>query len=1359
MKYFNTAKSITLLVILILFSRSRSEAQFLTAASYPFTASSKPYTYLTGGTNISFYYGGYDDDYRDNIPIGFPFTFCGTTYTTVTAITNGWMQFGNASSSYYYYPASTSYLPYTAPSVFAGWCDAMGGSGWQVSYLTTGAAGSRVFTLEFKNWTNWSGSPATYISYQYKLYEGANAVELLYKQEAGTAGFASGAAIGIAKSTTDWQTLSNTSASPVSSSTVFNTSTIAGNRPATGQSYLWGVLKKGYNNASTASIASPSGTFCSGVTLPVSVIVKNGGLNQINNLKIYWILDGVPQPVINWTSMIDTMGSTGGNSATVNLGNIFFGAASHTFKVYTSLPNGIADTVNNDDTLSFTLGAALSGVYYVGGASPDFATVVDARNALVARGVCGPVIFKIRAGTYTGAIDLATVNGVSATNRVTFMPDDNVPASAVNINYAATGSGDNYVFQFNGASYITLKNLTINSTSSSSGYGRAIYFNSGSVNDSIVGCTLNAGNQSSTSSNYSCISTNTSGNNFNNLVLQNNTMNGSCGIYYLYGTSSNPTTGFVMENNTINAYYIGTYYFYYLNGAIIRKNTINATGGGNSYMGMYYIYLYGSNPTDISYNSVKGFYGYGMYVSNPTGASLTNRAKIMNNVIISNPSTMAYYGLMVYYASNTDIINNTVITVGPNASSTSYGTSYFYQMYGGNKIMNNLFANYSKGNPINANYPTGYSNNEYDYNTYYTNGTNFSYDPYYGTTTATLPAFRAYSYPAAYNADRNSVFYDPGVNQSTGVPNPADPGAWALNGRGKQVAGNNKDFTGAARPDILANGVPDNGAFELDPTSIPPLATPTGPAVVGGKQYFLFGFDTVASVTWNPTLGITDSLDVRVYSGRKAPGFNLVSPTKFMYFYTDIKQRGSVTTFDFNTEVYYKGPWLGTMPVEANVKMAEKVGPTWVAYNGSSSATNVTRKFISAPGLASFGAFTGIDDGTLFSALIKANGSTIICNGSKVTLKANTGTGYAYQWNKNGAPISGATQDSLVVTQAGDYTVTITAPAGTATSITITVSTVAPPMAQISASGALTYCPGNGLKLSANTGAGLAYQWQLNGLDISGATAQTYSVGTAGTYTVKVKNIGCTTISNATVVNAGPLVVGLGNDTAFCQTKYIPYVLDAGIAGARYQWSTGDTTQKINVYNQSGDYWVIVNAGPNCIDADTIHLAVSPLPSVNAINSLPLGNNTYAFSPAGGQNINNVLWIFGDGTTNNNYTVQHTFPDGNINVRLVMYNDCGSDTAMILRWAANVGSTNNEGYNVKLYPNPAKEKVTLSLDGNVFLKEVTVLNSVGAVVYRGQAGNNEKNITVDISAFAAGTYLMRAVTTDGTVTKPFNITR
>ena len=117
-----------------------------------------------------------------------------------------------------------------------------------------------------------------------------------------------------------------------------------------------------------------------------------------------------------------------------------------------------------------------------------------------------------------------------------------------------------------------------------------------------------------------------------------------------------------------------------------------------------------------------------------------------------------------------------------------------------------------------------------------------------------------------------------------------------------------------------------------------------------------------------------------------------------------------------------------------------------------------------------------------------------------------SGTGLAYQWQKNGANIanggkySGATTATLTITgaaaaEAGNYRCVVSNAGGSATSneaaLTIRAATniSAHPVAQ-------SVCPGATVSFSVTAGGDgtVTYQWQKDTVDISGATASTLQI-------------------------------------------------------------------------------------------------------------------------------------------------------------------------------------------------------------------------------------------------------------------------
>ncbi|MFI5219655.1 MAG: SBBP repeat-containing protein [Bacteroidia bacterium] len=159
---------------------------------------------------------------------------------------------------------------------------------------------------------------------------------------------------------------------------------------------------------------------------------------------------------------------------------------------------------------------------------------------------------------------------------------------------------------------------------------------------------------------------------------------------------------------------------------------------------------------------------------------------------------------------------------------------------------------------------------------------------------------------------------------------------------------------------------------------------------------------------------------------------------------------------------------------------------------------------------------------TLPLATVTPGGSTAICQGDFAFLNANTGANLAYQWKKNGVIIPGANAASYAANAAGTYNVVVTntLTGCIKTNHSGTVIIVNPkPQAVITPPGTITFCAGQSALLTANSGTGYTYKWKKNGTYISGATAQTYTVTTAGKYRVEVtNNYGCSKTSSADTV-------------------------------------------------------------------------------------------------------------------------------------------------------------------------------------------------------------------------------------------------
>ncbi|MFM7496559.1 MAG: cohesin domain-containing protein, partial [Bacteroidota bacterium] len=243
---------------------------------------------------------------------------------------------------------------------------------------------------------------------------------------------------------------------------------------------------------------------------------------------------------------------------------------------------------------------------------------------------------------------------------------------------------------------------------------------------------------------------------------------------------------------------------------------------------------------------------------------------------------------------------------------------------------------------------------------------------------------------------------------------------------------------------------------------------------------------------------------------------------------------------------------------------------------------------------------------SIFASITPA-GSLSICQGSSVTLQANTGANYTYQWRLNGTAIAGATNASFVANAAGGYTVTIADSANCSfTSAPATVIVNPLPTVSISAAGNTTVCQGTAVNLSAAAGTSFAsYQWNLNGTPIAGATTATFAATATGAYTLSVTDAnGCTAISNSVSVTIRELPVAtITGNSSICQGGNTVLSANTG-TGRTYQWKRnnvniiGATSANYTAIT-AGTYTVTVTSNSCSATSNAISITVNSLPTVS----------------------------------------------------------------------------------------------------------------------------------------------------------------
>lgn len=342
----------------------------------------------------------------------------------------------------------------------------------------------------------------------------------------------------------------------------------------------------------------------------------------------------------------------------------------------------------------------LNGTYTIGGASPDFPTIVSAVSSLTTNGVSGPVVFNIRSGIYNEKIQLTAFNGSSNINTVTFKSETNNQNDVSITDEHTAVSTLNYTLYLDGVDNVIFKHLTIEARQSTTiaNLCRVVYiFNDANnirLEDNIIkSFYLNYGDDS-----YSAITAGVGGftagtfrDNDSLFVLRNKIIGG----YYAvasYGQSKTLTTHRFIEENECSNQYMGGIYLSMNNENYVSKNRVTQSQPNSSYIGIRV------NDTErtmlINANSVtltNGSKGVDLFIVNKTTGFISlvsNNALKLNDSGAANSAGIANNQVkQVTLANNTIEINKT----GNNTTSCisfSNGDSLF--------VRNNIFV--SKGN-------------------------------------------------------------------------------------------------------------------------------------------------------------------------------------------------------------------------------------------------------------------------------------------------------------------------------------------------------------------------------------------------------------------------------------------------------------------------------------------------------------------------------------------------------------------------------------------------------------------------------------------------------------------------------------
>ncbi len=303
------------------------------------------------------------------------------------------------------------------------------------------------------------------------------------------------------------------------------------------------------------------------------------------------------------------------------------------------------------------------------------------------------------------------------------------------------------------------------------------------------------------------------------------------------------------------------------------------------------------------------------------------------------------------------------------------------------------------------------------------------------------------------------------------------------------------------------------------------------------------------------------------------------------------------------------------------------------------------------------------------------------------------------------------------------------------------------PTVSIIPSGAsrLVYCKDDSVTLKASSSVTLSnYQWYRNGTLLYGDTTDTYHAYSNGYYKVVVKNASGCQNDTTVYVYADTLALPTLSPIKlnFCPNVSIILFCKPASYDYTYEWYKdsvliGGASKDQLVINKAGDYYVRVTDSLGCVTITNTSSAFTypPILRPTIIRADPVLrlNRTYL----------TYQWYRNNKSIAGANAINYTMPfTGKYYCQVTDDNGCSEVSDTVDTETINsIGSTELNQHNIKIYPNPTKNKVFIEapMVVNVLITDIT-----GRLIWK-----QEQVKEVDLEPFADGMYLFTITDDEG----------
>jgi parallel beta-helix repeat protein len=906
------------------------------------------------------------------------------------------------------------------------------------------------------------------------------------------------------------------------------------------------------------------------------------------------------------------------------------------------------------------------------------------------QGVSANVNVTVLNGPYTEQVVANTIAGVSNAKRITIDGNGQV------LQFAATSTTDMHTLRFNGADFVTVKNLNIKALGTSYTWG--IHFMNGSDYNTIDNCVIECPNNTTTTQAYSwgivfsnsTSSITTLSTAAKNCTVSNCTIKGGGGSYGFYGgivcapQAQNVNSNITLKNNTIKDFYSMGIYLYYAAGIRVEGNDISRPTRTNTTTAYgIYMYYYCYNDTLVN-NKV-----HNLFTAMPTNTSSAygincyyqynqSNSLVANNLIYDIESNGYQYLLYSYYSNGITFAHNTI-----SQDLTTNHSSYIYGVYLYNGLITSFTSTRFVNNMVSITRPsTGYKYGYYyyaasiqmDYNNVYIGGTgNKYYCTGYASNVTDLASFQALTSgvpggPFEMNSESSNPNF---VNAAGGN---FAPTVVQLDGLGTPVSAVSKDING----NLFDPSNPDPGAFSFD--------------VTANVNRIVVASATNCQMQQEKLKVWVKNSSAYPQTGFKV-AYKINGGAEVIENFVGTINPNDSAQHTFSAPIVYST--AGVYSYQSRIKGKTQYGPTAVTIKA-------------APLGAEFGkgsTFVGtLNSGNILDPDIVANPDQL--NYDLVAPLGYNNADYGITWyiskmvakTSNGATITSTDSATFKANASQSFRLRYKPSSNftdsfirfTTTVYSLTTNCFAPDIERVifvaprpkAATGIIDACDGEKAFISSastiSTGT-LKYSWTLGDGTISDRAEFEKLYATHGTYNLKLivtSNYGYKD-STTKVLNIyqRPVVdfkLGnqcLGTPVSFTDNSVVPN------GSPVYSWSFGDnvgTSTLANptyTYNKVGLFMATMNVvdAKGCIASITKPVTTSAKPVADfSVPALVCNQSKVKFSntstPAGNTG---YVWDFGDGNTNTTLSPEHTYSaSGNYIVKVTAQNEFGCSDVM-----------------------------------------------------------------------------------------------